>query len=46
MIYNLGIDSEKLKFLSSYNVYEDNSGAIAVATSPSMTTTSKHIVVK
>ena len=46
VIDNLGIDSEKLKFLSSSNVYEDNNGAIFVATSPSMTPTSKHIAVK
>ena len=43
VIYNLGIDSEKLKFVSIYNIYEDNNGAIVVATSPRMTPKSKHI---
>ena len=43
---NLVIDSEKLKFVSSFTVYEDNNGAIAVATIPSMNPTSKHIAVK
>ena len=37
VIDNLGIDSEKLKFVSSSTVYEDNTGAIFLATSPSMT---------
>ena len=46
VIDNLGIDCENLKFASSSTVYEDNNGAIAVATSPGMTPTSKHIVVK
>ena len=46
VIYNLGIDSEKLKFMSSSTIYEDNNGAIVVATSPRMTPTSKHIAVK
>ena len=43
---NIGIDSEKLKFVSSSTIYEDNNGAIAVATSPSVTPTSKQISVK
>ena len=34
VIINLGIYSEKLKFVSSSAVYEDNNGAISVATSP------------
>ena len=43
---NLGIGSEKLKFVSSSTVYEENNGAIFVATSPMMNPTSKHISVK
>ena len=43
---NLGIDSEKIKFVSSSNVYEDNNGAIVVATSTRMTPTSNNIDVK
>ena len=35
-----------MNFLSSYTIYEDNNGAIIVATSPRMTPTSKHIAVK
>ena len=46
VIYNLGIDIENLKFVSSYTIYEDNNGAIVVATSPRMTPTSKYISVK
>ena len=46
VIDNLGIDSENLKFVSSATVYEDNNGAIVVATSPMMTPTSNHISVK
>ena len=46
VIDNLVIDSEKLKFFSSPTVYEDNNGAIVVATSPSMAPTSNHISVK
>ena len=46
VIDNLVIDSEKLDFLSSSTVYEDNNGSIVVATSPSMTPTSKHISVR
>ena len=45
VIDNLGIDSEKLKFLSSSTIYKYNNGAIVVAKSPSMTPTSKHISV-
>ena len=44
VIYNLGIDSDKLKFVSSSTIYEDNNGAIVVANIPRMTPTSKHIV--
>ena len=46
VIDNLGIDSEMLKFVSSSTIYEDNSGAIVVATSPRMIPTSNHIAVK
>ena len=46
VIENLGIDSEKLKFVSISTIYEDNNGSIVVATSPKMTPTSKHISVK
>ena len=46
VIDNLGIDSEKMKFVSSSNIYEENNGAIVVATSPRMTPSSKHIAVK
>ena len=46
VIENLRIDSEKLKFVSSSTVYEDNNGAIVVSTIPSITPISKHIIVK
>ena len=46
VIYNLVIVNKGLKFVSSYTVYEGNNGEIVVATSPSMTTTSKHIDIK
>ena len=46
LIEKLIIYSEKLKFVSSYIVYEYNNGAIAVAISPMMTPTSNHIAVK
>ena len=46
VIDNLGIDSENLKFVSSSTIYEDNNGAIVVATIKRMTTTSKNIAVK
>ena len=45
VIDNLGIDSEKLKFVSRSTVYEDNDGAIVVSTSSRMTPTSNHIAV-
>ena len=35
----LGIDCENLKFVSSSTVYEENNGAIVVATCPRMTPT-------
>ena len=46
VIDNLGIDSEKLKFVSSSTIYEGNNGSIVVATSPRMTPSSNHISVK
>ena len=46
VIDNLVIDSKKLKFVSSSNIYEDNNGAMVVATSPRMTPTSNYIYVK
>ena len=46
MIDSLGIDSDRLKFMSISIVYDDNDGAIVVATIPMMTHTSKHIAVK
>ena len=45
VIGNLGIDSEKLKCVSISTIYEDNNVNIVVATSPSITPASKHIVV-
>ena len=46
VIDKLGIDIEKLKFVSISTIYEDNNGAIVVATSPRMTPSSKHIAVR
>ena len=46
VIDNLRIDSEKLKFVSSSTIYEENNGAIAVATSSRMTPKSKQIAFK
>ena len=46
VIEDLGIDSEKLKFVSRSTVYEDNNGDIVVEKSPRMSPTSKHIDVK
>ena len=46
LIYNLGIDIEKLKFVSCSTIYEDNNVAIVVATSPRMTPISKNIAFK
>ena len=37
---------EKLKFMSSSTVYEDNNGSKVMATSTKITLTSKHITVK
>ena len=45
VIDSMGIDSEKMKLVSSSTIYEDNNGAIVVATSPRMTPSSKHIAV-
>ena len=46
VIENLGIDSDKLKFVSSSTVYKENNASIFVATSPIMPPTSEHISVK
>ena len=46
VIENLGINSKKLKFVSRSTVYEENNGAIVVATSPRITPTPKHITVR
>ena len=46
VIDDLGIDSKNLKFVSSSTIYDDNNVSIVVATSPRMTPTSNHIVVK
>ena len=46
VIEKLGINSEKLKFVSISTIYEENKAAIVVATSPRMTPISKHITVK
>ena len=43
---NFGNDSEKLKFVSISTVYEYNNVSTVVATSPSMTSTLKHIAIK
>ena len=46
VIENVRIDSENLKFVSSSTIYEDNTVAIVVATSPRMTPTSNNIAFK
>ena len=46
LLINLGIDNEKLKFVSKYTVYEGNDATIVVATSPRMNPTSNHITSK
>ena len=46
VIDKLRIGSEKLKFVSSSTIYEDNNRAIVEATIPMMNPTSKQIVVK
>eukprot|EP00957_Ditylum_brightwellii_P105289 8026456-Ditylum_brightwellii.AAC.1 len=35
----MGTDSKKLEFISNSTVYEDNSGAIEIATCPRLTST-------
>ena len=45
VIDNLEIDIEKLKFVSSSTIDDDNNESIFMATSPRMTPTSKHIAV-
>ena len=46
VIGNLGIDSENMKFVSSYTFQKGNNESIVVVTSPRMNTTPKHISVK
>ena len=46
VIYNLVIDSEKLKFVSRSTIYEDNNGVIVVASISRMTPTSNHSAIK
>ena len=46
IIDNLGIDSEKLKCVSSSTLYEENNLSIVVLTIPSMTPTSNYIAIK
>ena len=46
LIEDLVIDSENLKFVSRYTVYEDNNLAIVVAKIPKMNHASKHIDVR
>ena len=46
VVAGLRLKSEKLTFISKSTVYEDNAGAIVVATCPRMTPSSKFIAVK
>ena len=46
VVENLGIDSDKMKFVSSSTVYEENKGSIVVETITRMNPTSNHITVK
>ena len=46
LLAGMGSDPKKLKFISKSTVYEDNNGAIRVATCPKLTPTSKFIAVK
>ena len=46
VIDNVGIDSEKLKFLSRSTVYEENNGAMVVSKIPMITPRKNHIYVK
>ena len=46
VIDNLGVYSEKLNFVSSSTIYEDNNRDIVMATSPRMNPTSKYIAFK
>jgi hypothetical protein len=46
LLEGMGLDSGKLEFISKSTVYEDNNGAIRVATCPKLTPTSKFIAVK
>ena len=44
IIDNLGVDSEKVEFVSISTVYMDNNGTIVVTKVPRMTPASNHIV--
>ena len=46
VIENLGIESDNLKFVSSFTIYEDNNVAIVVSAIPGMTPTSMTIAIK
>ena len=46
LIDNLGIDSEKRKFVSRSTIYKESNQSILVSTSSRMTPTSRHIAVK
>ena len=46
VIENLGMDSEKLNFVSISTVYEDNNGDIVAGKNPITTSTSEQISVK
>ena len=46
LIENVGMNSEKLKFVSIATVYEENNEAIVMATSKTMNPTPKQISVK
>ena len=46
LLGGMGVDSRRLKFISKSTIYEDNNGAIRVATCPKLTPTSKFIAVK
>ena len=45
-ISKVGLPEDRLKFETKCTVFEDNAGALQVATSPRMTPTSKFIAVK
>ena len=45
-IFKVGLPKDRLKFETKCTAFEDNAGALQVATSPRMTPTSKFIAVK